>query len=100
MAFYKWENDELHLFIKVQPKASKNELAEVLKDSLGDRIKIRITAPPVDGKANKNLTKFLSTVFKVPKSSISIKSGETGRNKHLIIKKPKQLPKQIHEQSN
>ncbi len=98
MAFYKWEDDELHLFVKVQPKASKDEFAEVLTDSLGDRIKIRITAPPVDGKANKYLIKFLSTSFKVPKSNINIKNGETGRNKHLIIKSPKQLPTQINPQ--
>lgn len=97
MPFYKWEGDELHLFIKVQPKASKDEFGEVLTDSLCDRIKIRITAPPIDGKANKHLVKFLSTVFKVPKSSINIKNGETGRNKYLIIKEPRQLPKQIQE---
>ncbi len=64
MAFYKWEDEDLHLFIKVQPKASKDEFAEVLTDPLCDRIKIRITAPPVDGKANKHLIKYLSAVFK------------------------------------
>ena len=52
MTFYKWEKNKLHLFIKVQPKASKDEFAEVLKDSICDRIKIRITVPPIDGKAN------------------------------------------------
>ena len=93
--FYKWDDNALHLFIKVQPKSSKDEFTEVLTNPLGDRIKIRITAPPIDGKANKHLIKYLSTVFKVPKSNISIKNGETGRNKHLIIQRPKQLPKQI-----
>lgn len=86
--FYYWENDTLHLFLRVQPKASKDEFAEVLDD----RIKCRITAPPVDGKANKHLLKLLSKIFKVPKSNIIIKSGETGRNKHLVIQNPKQLP--------
>jgi len=100
MAFYKWDNNKLHLFIKVQPKASKDELAEVLVDPLGDRIKVRISAPPVDGKANKHLIKFLASVFKVAKSNISIKNGETARNKHLIIQSPKQLPKQISSQVN
>jgi len=99
--FYHWEETNtdknkdkiLHLFLRVQPKASKDEFSEVLED----RIKLRITAPPVDGKANKHLLKFLSKIFKVPKSNISIKSGETGRNKHLIIQNPKQLPEQISE---
>lgn len=100
MAFYKWEDDNLHLFIKVQPKASKDEFAEVLTDPLGDRIKIRISAPPVDDKANKHLIKFLASAFKVAKSHICIKNGETGRNKHLIIQSPKQLPKQVNSQSN
>ena len=95
MSFYKWEDENLHLFIKVQPKASKDEFAEVFTDPLCDRIKIRITAPPVDGKANKHLIKYLSTVFNVAKSAINIKNGKTGRTKHLIIKNPKQLPKQI-----
>ncbi len=95
MTFYKWEDEDLHLFIKVQPKASKDEFAEVLTDPLCDRIKIRITAPPVDGKANKHLIKYLSSVFKVAKSAITIKNGDTGRTKHLIIQNPKQLPEQI-----
>jgi len=96
--FYHWEESkednkvfDLHLFLRVQPKASKDEFAEIL----GDRIKLRITAPPVDGKANKHLLKFLSKVFKVAKGNITLKSGETGRNKHLIIHDPQQLPDQI-----
>ena len=95
MAFYKWDGDFLHLFLKIQPNASKDEFAEVINDVNVDRIKIRITTPPVDGKANKHLIKFLSKVFKVAKSNISIKNGETSRNKHLIIQSPKKLPKQI-----
>lgn len=97
--FYHWEDNKnhedniLHLFLRVQPKASKDEFSEVLDD----RIKLRITAPPVDGKANKHLLKFLSKIFKVSKAKITIKSGETGRNKHLIIQNPKQLPEQINE---
>ena len=95
MAFYKWDGDLLHLFLKIQPNASKDEFAEVLTDPLCDRIKIRITAPPLDGKANKHLIRFLASVFKVAKSNISIKNGETSRNKHLIIQSPKKLTKQI-----
>ncbi len=97
MSFYKWQGDDLYLFLRVQPKASKDEFAEVLEDPLGDRIKLRITAPPVDGKANKHLIKYLSKVFKVAKSNIIIKTGETGRNKNLIIQSPKPLPEQIRD---
>ena len=99
MSFYKWNDDDLHLFLRVQPKASKNEFAEIIEDPLGDRIKLRITTPPVDGKANKHLIKHLATVFKTPKSNIIIKSGKTGRNKNIIIQEPKQLPPLIKNHS-
>jgi hypothetical protein len=95
--FYRWDKNEksgdktLHLFLKIQPNSSKDEFTEILDE----RIKVRITAPPVDGKANKHLIKFLAKVFKVPKGNISIKNGETSRNKHLLILNPQQLPAQI-----
>lgn len=81
------------MFIKVQTRASNDELAEILDD----RIKVRITAPPIDGKANKHLIQFLAKLFEIPKSHIQIKSGETSHNKHLIIINPKQLPESITE---
>ncbi len=96
MSFYHWQNDDLILFVKIQPKASKDELGEVIKnETQSDQIKIRITAPPVDGKANKYLIAYLSKVFKVAKSHISLLSGDTGRNKKLQIREPKQLPTMI-----
>ncbi len=104
--FYHWEVKDsanngkpnvLHLFIKVQAKASKDEFAEIISDGINDRIKLRITALPIDGKANKHLIKFLAKLFGVPKSNIQIKSGETSHNKHLIISNPQRLPPQITE---
>lgn len=86
--FYRWEGNTLHLFIRVQPKASRDEWAEVQED----RIRVRITAPPVDGKANQHLLKFLAKAFGVAKSEIQIKNGETGRNKHVCINAPTHLP--------
>ena len=90
--FYRWEDDGLHLFIRVQPKSSKDEFSEVMDE----RIKIRITAPPVDGKANKHLIKYLAKAFKVSKSQITIKNGETSRNKHLIIHNPQIITSTNH----
>ena len=86
--YFKWEQDKLHLFLRVQPKSSKDGFAEVLDD----RIKLRLTAPPVDGKANQYLIKYLAKLFKVPKNQIEIKRGETGRNKHIIVQSPRNLP--------
>ena len=87
-SFYQWQNDDLILRVKVQPKASKDEIAEIM----GGTVKIRITAPPVDGKANKHLIAYLAKLFKVGKSNISLLSGETSREKRLLISKPKHLP--------
>lgn len=89
--FYHWEDGTLHLFIKVQPKASKDEFADIQED----RIRIRITAPPVDGKANQHLVKFLAKAFGVAKSKVQIISGETGRNKHVCVEDPLSLPADI-----
>jgi uncharacterized protein (TIGR00251 family) len=76
------ETDQgVYLSIQVAPRASRNEVQGLHNDAL----KIRLTAPPVDGKANKALTRFLSKTLRVPSSSISIQSGETGRKKVLTI---------------
>ena len=69
----------LHLFI--QPKSSKNEVV----GSHNGLLKIKITAPPVDGKANECLVEFLSDILDIPKRDISIVRGETGRNKTVEL---------------
>lgn len=67
--------------LKISPNASKNE---IIKTSGG--VKVKITAPPVDGKANKCLIEYLSKLFKVPKTSFEILRGETSKEKTLLIK--------------
>ena len=68
--------------LRVQPRASRNAIAGVM----GDAVKLAITAPPVDGKANQAVIEFLSDLFRVAKSSIVIVSGETGRNKLIAVR--------------
>lgn len=68
--------------LRVQPRASRNAIAGVI----GDAVKLAITAPPVDGKANQAVIEFLSDLFRVAKSSIVIVSGETGRNKLIAVR--------------
>jgi uncharacterized protein (TIGR00251 family) len=65
------------LKVKVQPRASKNELAGIL----GDAVKLRITAPPVEGEANKSVIKFFARLFKIPQNQVQIISGDSSRNK-------------------
>ncbi|CZF83662.1 hypothetical protein GCE9029_03934 [Grimontia celer] len=61
----------------------------------GEEIKLAITAPPVDGKANAHLTKFLSKQFKVVKGQIDIEKGELGRHKQVRIHSPSLCPDAI-----
>jgi hypothetical protein len=79
------------LHILVQPKAGKDEIV----GPHGDELKVRIKAPPVDGAANQGLIKFLSKIFKVPKSHITILSGEASRHKRLLIQAPKRMPEGV-----
>jgi uncharacterized protein (TIGR00251 family) len=69
------------LSVRVIPRASKN----AIQGLHGDALKIRLAAPPVEGKANATLIKFLSKTLKLPRAQIDIKSGETGRNKSICI---------------
>jgi hypothetical protein len=70
------------LAVRVTPRSSKNEIAEVMSDGT---VRIRLTAPPVEGKANESLVGFLSEVLDVPKSKIEIVAGESGRDKLVSI---------------
>lgn len=89
--WYRWEGDDLLLAVRVQPRASRDELV----GPLGDELKIRLTAPPVDGKANTHLVKVLAKAFGVPRNAVILLSGDTGRSKRLRIEKPARLPKII-----
>lgn len=70
------------LNLRISPNAYKNE---IIKSDDGS-IKVKITAQPVDGKANKALIEFLSKTFKIPKTSIDIVRGETSKDKTVLFK--------------
>ncbi len=89
--FYEWLDGDLLLRIKVQPKASTDAFCEVL----GEHLKIRITAPPVDGKANLHLIKFIAKQFKKNKSEVKLISGETHREKRIKIIQPHHIPETL-----
>lgn len=68
--------------IRVIPRSSRNEIVEILSDQT---VKIRLKAPPVEGKANEELVKFLSKILSIPQSKIEIVGGKTGRDKLVSI---------------
>ncbi len=69
------------LTLHIQPGAKKTEFAGLH----GDALKIRLAAPPVDGKANEALIKFVAETLKLPKSAVNLKSGQTSRRKVLEV---------------
>jgi len=71
----------LVLVIRISPNSSKNEII-----TTGEIIKIKITAQPVENKANKALINFLSKYLKIPKTAIEIIKGETSKDKTILIK--------------
>jgi len=82
MRFMRERSDGIVLKVFVQPKSSKNMIA----GPHGDALKIRLTAPPVDGAANKMCVKYLSKCLGIPKSSIEILSGHTSRTKQIFFR--------------
>lgn len=85
---------DIRLKLYIQPKSSRDAWVELY----GDEIKIAITAPPVDGKANAHLQKFLAKSFAVAKSQVVIEKGETGRHKTVLVISPNQLPLLVQTQ--
>ena len=83
--------DGLLLRLYIQPKASRDSLVGLH----GDELKVAITAPPVDGKANSHLITFLAKQFRVPKSQVIVVKGETSRHKQIKIVNPQQIPTAI-----
>ena len=67
--------------VKVHPRARKNAIT----GKVGDALKLSLTAPPVEGKANEAVIEFFADLFAIPRSSVTIASGETSRNKVIRI---------------
>lgn len=88
MSWFRWDGDDLILECHLQPAARSDDFCGLH----GDRLKIRLTAPPVEGKANAHLMAFLAKAFGVSKSQVSLISGELNRQKRVRICSPKKLP--------
>ena len=73
-------SDGLLIRIKIVPNSSKNDL--IIDDEF---IKVKVSAQPIENKANKALIEFLSKRFKVPKTSIEIVKGDTSKEKTLLF---------------
>jgi uncharacterized protein (TIGR00251 family) len=74
-------NSGVSFAVKVQPRAKKNAII----GEVGDALKVSLTAPPVEGKANEACIEFFADLLKVPRSSVTIAAGKAGRNKVIRV---------------
>lgn len=86
--WYRWEGDDLLLWLRVQPRAGKDQFV----GPYGEQYKVRITAPPVDGKANAHLVRWLAKAFGVGRDQVRLISGDSCKNKGFRIQAPRKFP--------
>jgi uncharacterized protein (TIGR00251 family) len=80
-AFLRAESDGVILSVKLQPRASANEIGE----PMGNELRIKVTAPPVDSAANEALIRFLAETLDCPRNRIALVRGNTSRHKVLKL---------------
>lgn len=80
-----WKDDNLMLELYVCPKASKNAIVGLH----GNRLKITITTPPIEGKANEKLIRFLAKSFGVAQNQMNIVKGQNSKYKSILILNPR-----------
>ncbi|MBK1716218.1 DUF167 domain-containing protein [Thiocystis violacea] len=90
MSWYRWNGEDLELSVRVQPRAPRD--AFVGPDPGGDYYRVRLQAPPVDGKGNQALRRFIADAFGVAPTRVEILGGEQARYKRLRIRSPQKLP--------
>jgi hypothetical protein len=86
-----WRREEagaVVLTLHVQPGAKRTEVA----GAHGDALKVRLAAPPVEGKANAELLRFLAAAFGVPARAVTLVRGETSRQKVVRVERPARRP--------
>ena len=72
----------LYLSVKLQPRSSANQIGE----PLGDELRIKVTAPPVDSAANEALVEFLAKFLGCPRGSVELVRGQTSRHKVILLR--------------
>ncbi len=95
MAWWREEGAALVLALRVQPGAKRTEVAGVH----GGALRIRLAAPPVDGKANDALLRFLAEAFGVPVRSVALVRGHVSRTKQVRVDAPARRPEWLQRTS-
>ena len=82
MLYFRESPEGIIFKVRIQPRSSKNMVAGLF----GDALKIRLTAPPVEGAANSMCIRYLSKCLSVPPYLLEIVSGQTGRTKYVLLR--------------
>lgn len=85
--WYRWDGDDLLIKLRVQPRAGHTGFGE----PLGGALKVKLKAPPIDGRANAELVRFVADSFGVSRGAVELVRGQQGRTKQLRVKKPSRL---------
>lgn len=85
---YRWQGADLVLNCHVQANAKGSRFCGLH----GERVKVRIAAPAIDGQANRALTRFIADAFAVSTSGVTLLRGQSQRHKQFLINCPQQLP--------
>ena len=88
MSACRWDGNDLVLELWVQPGARSSGFA----GRHGDALKLRVAAPPVDGRANRAVLDYLATLFAVPPSRVLLEQGAAGRGKRVRVIAPARRP--------
>lgn len=83
--------DDWLLCVRVQPRASRDEVTGVQ----AGRLRLRLTAPPVDGAANRHLERFLADLFGIATARVAVVRGATSREKQVRVRGPVDLPESL-----
>ncbi len=89
--WYKYTAETLTLTLHIQPGAKRSEIAGLH----GDALKIRLAAPPIDGRANEALLKYIATLFDVPVRQVELRQGAQSRHKVVAITNSKVVPESL-----
>jgi hypothetical protein len=87
-AWRREDGDGVVLMLHVQPGAKRSEVAGIHGEGVAARLKIRLAAPPVEGKANAELLRFLAAAFGVPQRAVLLLRGDSSRQKTVQITQP------------
>lgn len=82
---------DLELDLRITPRGARNQVLGIARG----RLRLKVTAPPVDGKANEAVIQYLSELFTVPRAHVSIVRGHRGRDKTVRIEPAPSVPEEL-----